>query len=937
MATIADLRTTSDALTVNSYPILEPLNAPLTFANRLVRFGNNYNLSNQSHLFRFLVALCGDTGAGQLKKEMLLPRLEQMLDSTQFGNLDKLYGNPLALPRLSDEIYAYDPESDILNSTQWNEILIKDAQYRARCLIWMRALIEGPTRRGMELATEAATGYETDVWERYQYVQNPTGTDFGKTASINEFVVIPRALNITPKEERRIIRLLDFLKPMNTIGTVYSGTSPRTQRFARLASATSEFFNVQRLVTGRPDITWPDIDLSAGYWIDWSENEAPTLAYMNRQESVTYLSVVGATASSTHIGQFNSDQRQLFSHLDSITNDQLVFSAGSSYDNSIAPVNMSIGWTGGSTSSNNIVVNNNYPLAYFSNVTSEFAASQQPSSLFWSSLEKLPTESLTETLRYGQFYWGDGDFWGEQTSQIDSDWLEFDLGRERPLNFIHFEICQKPIDWQIQYYDSTSSSWKDVVVKDRYPVTMSSVYIPSSQNPWMDFDVYLDLVQTQFIRILFTRRSDSFPLPTSAPIAFSIDVRDVRLMHVIPTAEDFVADSGVDILGNVFRTALLTYGVENIMDSSDTHWQSQPNPSQNAVEALYFDLRQGTIPGTMSYLDTQFMDELDERSMAEIEIYHPNGQLVDEIYIDPLTFGPNMHFYYSDDDEPEWDEKLWIPIPRDYILKKGFHALPRPTFVRYFKIEFSSLTPIPYEPVQYPQMPSVTFRRFPLWVQNFFEFIRPNTTEDTIVQQDIISIDPLKFGFVKFDDQLTSNYEAIRQLQLTSTDPEVATFIQNILTQGISETQAQTESEIDFRSPIMWQADLIANLDPTRALSRAAQLPRDDVFDTGWNAELTLPINAIPVQASSNDLSLALNEKTMPSMYFPRRCRHFYQVVQAPLGRKIAYVVGVKEVGFYRRDYTAPIDEPIYTETLDDTAHVESNDFVQNDWRYVVV
>lgn len=935
MTTVADLRTTSDALAVNSYPILEPLNAPLKFSNRLVRFSSSYNLSNQSHLYRFLVALCGDTGAGQLKKEMLLPRLEQMLDATQFGNLDKLYGNPLALPRLSDEIYGYDPETDILNSEQWNDILVKDAQYRARCLTWMRALIEGPTRKGMALATEAATGYEADVWERYQYVQNPAGTDFGKTASINEFVVIPRTVSITPKEERRIVRLLDYLKPVNTIGTVYSGVSPRAERFARLADATSEYFNVQRLVTGRPDVTWPDIDLSAGYWIDWSEQEAPTLAYMNRQESVTYLSITGATASSTHIGQFNAEQKQLFAHLEFVANNQIAFNPDLSYDNSIAPVNMSIGWTGGSTSSNNIVVNNNYPIAYFSNVTSTFAASQQPSSLFWSSTEKYATESIKETIRYGQFSWGDGDYWGEETSQINSDWLEFDLGRERPLNFIHFEICQKPIDWQIQYYDTTSSSWKDVTIKDGYPVTMSSVYLPSTQNPWMDFDAYFDLVHTQFVRILFTRRNDPFPLPTSDPIAFSIDVRGVRLMHAIPTVDDFMNDEGVDILGNVFRTALLTYGADNTMDASDTYWKSQPNPSKNAVEALYFDLRQGTIQGTMEYLDTQFMDELDERSMAEVEVYHPTGQLVDEIYIDPLTYGPSMHFYYSDDDTPEWDEKLWVPIPRDYILKEGFHALPRPTLVRYFKIEFSDLTAIPYEPVQYPEMPPVTFRRYPLWVQNFFQLITTNTVQDTIVQTDIISIDPLKFGFVKIDDQMTSGYESIRQLQLASTDSEVATFIQNIVT-GTTTSQAETESQINFRSPIMWQSDLVANLDPTRALSRVAQLPRDDIFDTGWNAELTLPINPVPVQASSNDLSQSLKEKTAPIMYFPRRCRHYYQIVRAPLERKIAYVVGVREVSFYRRDYTAPIDDPIYIETLDDTAHIETNDFVQNDWRYVV-
>lgn len=935
MPTVADLRAAGDQFSVTSYPILEPLNAPLKFSQRLSRFGSNYNLSNQSHLYRFLVTLCGDTGAGQLKKDMLIPRLEQQLESTQFGDLDRLYGNPLALPRLSTEIYSYNPDTDYLNTTQWTEVLAKDAAYRARCLTWMRAIIEGPTLRGMALATEAAIGIEADVWEEYQYIQNPSyTTDFSKTGSVNEFVVIPRTLTLAPQDTRRISRLLDILKPVNTIGTIFSSTPPRTERIPTSRASSSDYFNIQRLVTGRPDISWPTIDLSAGYWIDLTEREAPTLAFMGRQESVTYLSITDVTASSTHIGYFNADQRQLFSHLSNVNDPYLAFIPQFSYDASIAPVNLSSSWVNNDDVGSNIVVNNNYPLSYFSNVDSSFATQQQPSALFWSSIEKFPTQLVTGIIHWDQFDYGDGTHWGDQTTESDADWLMFDFGRTRPINYIHFEICQKPINWQIQYQDG--GVWKDIPLNDDYPTSMSSTYLPSDQNPWLDFDVYFDLVQTQYIRILFTRRTDPFPLPTSDPIAFSIDVRGVRLMHTMPFASDFVADSGVDILGNIFRTGIITYDADNTADSTNNYWQSQADPSRFAVEALYFDMRQGTVQGTMSYLDTQFTDELDTRSMSDVEVYLSNGQLIDEVYIDPITFGPDMRFYYSDDDTPDWDEKLWVPIRRQYILKRGFHALPQPTFVRYFKIEFSNLTSIPYEPVQYPEMPPVEFRRYPLWVNNFFANLKTDTTQDTIVQTDMVTIDPLKFGFVKIDDTMVSNYEAVRTLQLTSTDPEVATFIQNLITDTTVTTQSDTESEINFRSPIMWQSDLIANLDSTRALTRVAQQPRDDLFDTGWNAELTLPITPIPVQASSNDLSQPLKEKTMPTMFFPRKCRHEYQIVRAPIDRKIAYVVGVKQVSFYRRDYTAPVDEPIYNETLDDTAHILQNDFIQNDWRYVV-
>ena len=183
--TVNDLRLKSDDLTAISYPILEPLNAPQFFGNRLDRFGAIYSVSNNSHLYRFLVALCGDNGAGQLKKDLLLPRLEQQLEATHFGNLDRLYGNPLSLPRLSEEIYAYHPETDFLNSSQWDEVLAKDASYRARCLTWMRAIIAGGTVEGLALAAQAAIGIEADVWERYEFVQYPgglNGLDYGRTS-----------------------------------------------------------------------------------------------------------------------------------------------------------------------------------------------------------------------------------------------------------------------------------------------------------------------------------------------------------------------------------------------------------------------------------------------------------------------------------------------------------------------------------------------------------------------------------------------------------------------------------------------------------------------------------------------------------------------------------------------------------------------------------
>lgn len=172
MATIAEIRAQGGQATVVSSPLAEPINAPLRFEQRLARFGDHYNTNQDSHLYKFLVSLCGDAGAGSLKREKLYPRLQQLLGSTYFQDIDKLYGNPLGISRLPAEMYIYDPHNEALTNEQWIEVFAKDASYRERCLTWMRAIIEGPTARGIAMAAEAAVGFECDVYETYNYIDN---------------------------------------------------------------------------------------------------------------------------------------------------------------------------------------------------------------------------------------------------------------------------------------------------------------------------------------------------------------------------------------------------------------------------------------------------------------------------------------------------------------------------------------------------------------------------------------------------------------------------------------------------------------------------------------------------------------------------------------------------------------------------------------------
>lgn len=352
MATISEIRSRGTDLLVTQTEMPEPIRAPQSLRRRLARFDSPaYNLHQDSHLFRYIVALCGEAGAGSVKRELLYPRLQQMLESTHFSDLDRLYGNPLALPRLSAELYTVDPMNEALTQTQWRDVRIKDSQYRARCLTWMRAIIEGPTPRGMALAGEAALGIECEVIERYKWIENQasddpiTISDLGQTNSRSEFVILPRAPSITQEQRRRLIHLIDKLRPINTLPTVTVTEPTRAPITLAAVASSSDNFNVKRTVTARPDVDWPDVDLIEGYWLEVDvPKEAPTFAWMDRQESVTYISIADATASSEHVGDFNKTQQQIFGHLSNVPDRFYFFTVDSSYAKSFAPVMMHSKW-----------------------------------------------------------------------------------------------------------------------------------------------------------------------------------------------------------------------------------------------------------------------------------------------------------------------------------------------------------------------------------------------------------------------------------------------------------------------------------------------------------------------------------------------------------------------------------------------------------------
>lgn len=349
--TLAQIKT-SPQFFVRATPIVEPLDAPEALEQKLQRFPEEvYSHARDSHLFRFLLSLCGEAGAGALKKEHLYARLQTMLESTHYGDLDRLYGNPLHLPRLSPELYTVNPHNEALTEAQWQEVKVKDGKYRARCLTWMRAIIHGASLKGIALAAEAAIDVECDIFERYVYLENSisddaiTVQDIGITGSVQEFVIIPRTHSITEEEKRQIVHLVDLLRPINTLATVHDGHEPRMGKAVMDIESSSDNWNVVRWVKGRDDIDWPDPDPQEGYWIEPDvEKEAPRFAWVDRRETATYLSITAVTGSTSHTGPFNPTQRELFSHLREVPQLFYEYKADRAYARNFAPITFSVPW-----------------------------------------------------------------------------------------------------------------------------------------------------------------------------------------------------------------------------------------------------------------------------------------------------------------------------------------------------------------------------------------------------------------------------------------------------------------------------------------------------------------------------------------------------------------------------------------------------------------
>lgn len=326
---------------VGNNPIVEPLGGPLDVSTLMDRFPIElYDLGKDTHLYRLLTALVGDSGSGLLAKQAYAARLLLEGSLLTFSEIDNFYTQTFKFSRIKSELYPidpatglpFDPVSDALTTAIWNMLEQADNSYKQRVQNFFNATRLGNSPGGIELAALSATGVHIDAIENYKAIYDTLSDDplnitvQGITVSPNEFILTPRVTdlngsvdtgvayttnlakhydpigNVTtwttastaylnPDLERNMINVLDRLRPVHSLMTVTNENIHYTPIPISYVTASSEKIHVTRYVTGKSNVTWPTPDASKGLFVTTDENEAPTLALSANHQKNTYQRV----------------------------------------------------------------------------------------------------------------------------------------------------------------------------------------------------------------------------------------------------------------------------------------------------------------------------------------------------------------------------------------------------------------------------------------------------------------------------------------------------------------------------------------------------------------------------------------------------------------------------------------------------------------------
>jgi hypothetical protein len=380
--------------------------------------------------------------------------------------------------------------------------------------------------------------------------------------------------------------------------------------------------------------------------------------------------------------------------------------------------------------------------------------------------------------------------------------------------------------------------------------------------------------------------------------------------------------SGQDVLGNSYRYATQEKQADDVLINSKDGWLSAPMPSQNAVEALYFDVRGVDDNGDYIY------------------------QVIDALQITPTTPGAQMSIYYSQSNltghKPvtvdDYDYLLWTPVANHTFSLKKRLTIQFPTQVKasFMKLEFTALQPLPYYIPTFPPFPPQIYRRYPTWIELQFDNTQVRSQvqdwwfrNSTPVERQILNelADPVR----EFEYE-----EGLMFAQLTLNTPPANTTVtppvppidvksspspQLFDHQALATVDPTTGRKIWLSGlPNQFSATMLVNVNQDTILGKTVISKFDPNTFTTQAEQLPPPIPAssVPsVSSTSNRVTDAFSLLANTPMRFNTTCRHVYRLEWGEFNKK-AFFIGIKAVKFMRTDFTVKHDDILIQDILHD-------------------
>lgn len=267
-----------------------------------------YDLRDTSHLVKLLKVMLGASGAGGLRKQMAVARLQNTFDGMHFLDLDRFYGALFGIQRTQAELqpnFTFDPYSDPASSEEWDDLHSRDASYRGRLIKFAKSIPWGASIMGIKSMAEALCNIECDIYEAWDwvdeqnegimnnasltftwnYLQTNVGTfgamelrtwaDWGgstrlfvgRTGQITrgDWVIHPKR-PLTLDEQYQLVRVIDVFKPSGTQFTVNnSGLSISTPLDIRNVAASSEYWEITPSIVINPNLSFNPYVTSTTY------------------------------------------------------------------------------------------------------------------------------------------------------------------------------------------------------------------------------------------------------------------------------------------------------------------------------------------------------------------------------------------------------------------------------------------------------------------------------------------------------------------------------------------------------------------------------------------------------------------------------------------------------------------------------------------------